>query len=78
MQHINLTLDTFHLEMSVLNDAAVLNMPYMLVTVDTSHLEMSPLNNVLCLNNQRVTVAAEISQDPIVPCGPSEQSVDSL
>ena len=39
------TLDTSHLERSLLNSDAAANMPAMLVTLDTSHLEMSPLND---------------------------------
>ena len=39
------TLDTSHLEMSLLNDDAEANMLTMLFTLDTSHLEMSLLND---------------------------------
>ena len=60
-------------------------------TLDTSHLEMSPLNlfapgkSLLFKSkkSQLVSVTAaygrtgRLSQDPIGPCGPKEQSVDS-
>ena len=39
------TLDTSHLDMSLLNDDAEWNIPHMLVTLDTSHVERSPLND---------------------------------
>ena len=57
-------------------------MTYMLVTLDTSHLEMSPLNlsvpeTTVESNTSFMSVTAETSQDPIGPCGPLEQSVDS-
>ena len=45
MRFMLVTLDTSHLEMSLLNDDALLNMPPMVITLDTSHLEMSPLND---------------------------------
>ena len=41
---ILVTLDTFHIKMSLVNDDAEANMPYALVTLDTSHLERSPVN----------------------------------
>ena len=53
----------------------------MLVTLDTSQLDMSPMNLFALgtnLNNKLMSVAAETSQDPIGPCGPLEQSVDSF
>ena len=80
--HMVVKLDTSHLEMSPLNDDAEKNIPRMLVTLDTSHLEISPVNRfaprtVSRLNNMLMSVTAEISQVPIGPCGPSEQSVDS-
>ena len=57
----------------------------MLVTLDTSHLEISPLNlsapgrglQPPSANNgpdEPRLVTAEMSQDPIGPCGPLEQS----
>ena len=57
-------------------------MLYMFVTLDMSHLEMSPLNLFApgitsLLNIWRIFVTAETSQDPIGPCGPLEQSLDS-
>ena len=45
MKSMLVTLDTSHLEMSLLKDNAKKNMPFMLVTPDTSHLEMSQLND---------------------------------
>ena len=39
------TRDTSHFEMSLLNDDALLNMPYMFCTRDTSHSDMSTLND---------------------------------
>ena len=80
------TLDTSHLERSPLNDDAEANMPIMSVTLDTSHLERSPLNLsapgtrllLASKNNWLMSVTAETSHDPIGPCGPLEQSVDSL
>ena len=84
MPPILYTLDTSHLEMSPLNDDAEQNMWFMLVTPDTSHLEMSPLKLFasgttfpFALNNLLMSVTAETSHDPIGPCGPFEQSVDS-
>ena len=76
------TLDTSHLERSLLNDDAEANMPIMLVVLDTSHLERSPLNLsapgtrslLASKNNWCISVTAETSQDPIGPCGPLEQS----
>ena len=44
MMFMVVTLDTSHLEMSLLNDDAELNMACILVTLDTSHEEISPLN----------------------------------
>ena len=54
----------------------------MLVTLDTSHSEMSTVtllapDTTFELNNWLISVTAETSQDPIGPCGPVEQSVDS-
>ena len=74
-----ITLDTSHLERSLLNDVAQWNMVHMVVTLDTSHLEMSPLNddasNSRHISNKLfMSATAETSQDPIGPCGPSEQS----
>ena len=56
-------------------------MLHALVIFDTSHLEMSPLNlfapgTESSLNNWMSTTA-DTSHDPIGPCGPLEQSVDS-
>ena len=45
MESMTVTLDTSHVEMSLLNDAASTNIASMLVTRDTSHLEMSLLND---------------------------------
>ena len=86
MDHVLATLDTSHFEMSPLNDDADPHMDRMLVTLDTSHFERSPLNlfapgtrllfastNKLC-----ISATAETSHDPIGPCGPLEQSVDSF
>ena len=42
---ILVTLETSHLERSLLNDLAEKNMSSMLVTLDTSHLDRSPLND---------------------------------
>ena len=50
------TLDTSHLEMSMLNDDAEPNMATMSVTLDTSHLEMSLLNDVTSRNIKRTEV----------------------
>ena len=50
----------------------------MSVTLDTSHLEMSPVNDDAREKNRCMSVTPETSQDPIGPCGPLEQSVDSL
>ena len=44
------TLETSHLDMSLLNDDAPQNIPDILVTLDTSHLEMSPLNDSAPIN----------------------------
>ena len=45
MYFMLVTLDTFHVEMSPLNEDAEQNMASMSETLDTSHLEMSPLND---------------------------------
>ena len=71
------TLDTSHVEMSPSNDDAELNMSSMLDTLDTSHLEMSPLNDIALAKNALMSVTTNTSQDPIGPCGPLSQSVDS-
>ena len=57
-------------------------MPTMVVTLDTSHLEMSPLNFSVPVKSDEsnasfMSVTPDTFQDPIGPCGPSEQSVDS-
>ena len=49
----------------------------MSVTLDTSHFEMSPLNENARWNVDCMLVTAETFQDPIGPCGPLEQSLDS-
>merc|ERR1719182_554544 len=57
----------------------------MSVTLDTSQFERSPLNlsapgrasEFASTNNPLMSVTAETFQDPIGPCGPLEQSVDS-
>ena len=54
----------------------------MVVTLDTSHLEMTPVNlfalgTTSWLNNWLISVTAETSHDPIAPCRPLEQVVDS-
>merc|ERR1712203_162550 len=74
MQFMFVTFDTFHSEMSPLNDEADMNMPAMLVTLDTSHLDRSPLNLYASSNNPLISATPETSQDPIGPCGPLEQS----
>ena len=61
------------------NDDAPENIFSMLVTLDTSHLEMSALNDdasgtLFALNKLIISVTPDTSQDPIGPCGPSEQS----
>ena len=52
----------------------------MAVTLDTSHRDMSPLNELgtPSKNSQLISVTAEISQDPIGPCRPLEQSEESF
>ena len=45
MKFIWVTLDTSHLERSLLNDNAEANITFILVTLDTSHLEISLLND---------------------------------
>ena len=57
----------------------------MSVTLETSHLEMSPLNSrvdppkdLVFSNNPCISVRVETFQDPIGPCGPLEQSVESF
>ena len=82
MDRMVVTLDTSHLETSPLNDAAEAKIDSMLVTLDTSHLEMSPLilfapGITSLLNNWPILVTADTSQDPIGPCEPLKQSVDS-
>ena len=42
--------DTYHFEMSLLNDSVWWNMEFMVVTPDTSHFEMSLLNNAVKRN----------------------------
>merc|ERR1719353_1267436 len=58
------TLDTSHLERSLLNDNADWNVVFMIITLDTSHLERSPLNNETLLNinaNPPLAVAPDTS-----------------
>ena len=51
----------------------------MLVTLDMSQPEMSPVNFfTLLLHKRLISVTVEISQDPIGPRGPLEQSLDSF
>ena len=55
----------------------------MVLTLDTSHSEMSPVNlfdagTASALNNQLISVTADTFHDPIAPCGPLEQSVDTF
>ena len=55
----------------------------MVVTLDTSHLEISPVNlfdagTASALNNQLISVTADTFHEPIAPCGPLEQSVDTF
>ena len=45
MEHVLLTRDTSHPEMSPLNDVALRNMWVILVTLDTSQLEKGPLDD---------------------------------
>ena len=42
--------DTYHFEMSLLNDSVWWNMEFMVVTSDTSHFEMLLLNNAVKRN----------------------------
>ena len=80
------TLETSQLERSLLNDCALANIHPMLIAMDTSHLERSALNlsdprrrfNVLSVNNLLRSVTPDVSQDPIGPCEPLEQSADNL
>merc|ERR1712178_432526 len=58
---IQVTRDTFHLEMSTLKDFASLNIPRMSVTRDTSHWEMSALNDVASLNIHCTSVTRDTS-----------------
>ena len=46
MDHMVVTLDTSHLDMSLSKEKASANISLMLLTRDTSHLEMSLLNDV--------------------------------
>ena len=82
MYFMSITLETSHLEISPLNDDAEANMASMLVALDTFHVDMLPLNlfapiTKSPLNNWYISITAETSQDPIGPCGPLEQSLDS-
>ena len=78
IRSILIALDTSQVEMSPLNDVAYQNMACISFTLDTSHLEMSPLKNDASRKMRSVSVTSDTSQDPIGPCGPLEQSVDSL
>ena len=57
-----------------------------MATLDTSQLEMSPVNSFALgtglrfasKKSQLMSVTVETSQDPIGPCGPLEQRVDSF
>ena len=69
-----ITLDTFHFEMSPLNDSAPENMKLMSVTLDTSHFEMSPLNNCAPKNTPFMSVTLDTSHPAIDSCGQPEQS----
>ena len=52
----------------------------MVLTLDTSHSEISPVNlfDAGTLNNQLISVTADTFHDPIAPCGPLEQSLDTF
>ena len=56
----------------------------MSVTLDTPHFERSPLNDdksmdkSLISNKLPMSVTTDTFQDPIGPCGPLEQSLDSF
>ena len=65
IQPISVTLDTSHLEMSLLKDFAFLNIQYMLVTLDTSHFDRSALKNSYG-NNLSVLVTRDTSHPAIV------------
>ena len=67
MADMVVTLDTSHLDMSLLNDDAEANMDSVLVTLDTSHLERSPLNNDAKANMARVVVTLDTSQSEMSP-----------
>ena len=54
----------------------------MVVTLDTSHSEISPVKLLgveaaSALSSQLISVTADTFHDPIGPCGPLEQSVDT-
>ena len=55
----------------------------MVVTRDTSQLEISPLNSSVPETTSKsnklfISVTPDTSQDPVGPCGPLEQSLDSF
>ena len=78
MVPMSVTRATFHVEMSPLKAAVQANIWLMSVTWDTSQLEMSPLKAVFKANKRLMSVTRDTSHVPIGPCGPMEQSSDSL
>jgi len=65
------TLETSHLEMSLLNDDAPQNILDILVTLDTSHLEMSPLNDSAPINIPDILVTLDTSHFERSPLKPA-------
>ena len=62
---MSVVFDTFHFEMSQLNEAVPANMAFIEVTFDTSHLEMSPLNDVAPMKMELMSGTLDTSHSPI-------------
>ena len=67
MRTILVTLDTFHLDMSLLNEVAESNMSSIVVTLDTSHLEMSLLKDDASANMSSMLVTEDTSHLEMSP-----------
>ena len=73
MRPILATFETFHLEISPLNNVAPKNMLYISVTLDTSHFEMSVSKFLAFANMKLVSATPDMFHSPIGPCRPLEQ-----
>ena len=65
MLPISMTFDTSQLDISLLNDIALMNIPFRSVTFDTSHLEISQLKDVARQNILAMLVTWDTSHSVI-------------